>query len=227
LSLLPNDWVLVVGQGPIGLLFTRLLKLEGQRVVATDVLKHRVALAKKFGADKTFVGGMSYASPQLPRRAGGPSPQQHPGELNVANVGAFDLLQAAASRDGSRSLLPKRAVLDAAIITAPSDDAVRAAQRIVRGGGKVLIFAHTRKGAPTPIELSSVCVDEKDLLGSYSTDINLQKEVAGMVFSRRLDVRALITHRFPLSDGAAAIALAATPAEKSLKIFVGEPGIVA
>ena len=38
LALLRGDTVLVAGQGPIGLMFTRLLALQGMRVVATDLL---------------------------------------------------------------------------------------------------------------------------------------------------------------------------------------------
>jgi L-iditol 2-dehydrogenase len=48
----------------------------------------------------------------------------------------------------------------------------------------------------------------------------LQDEVARLVFSRRLDVRPLISHRFPLEQTAAAIALAARPTPDSLKILV-------
>jgi L-iditol 2-dehydrogenase len=50
LSLLPGDVVLVAGQGPIGLMFTRLLQLVGARVIATDLLEPRLRLARKFGA---------------------------------------------------------------------------------------------------------------------------------------------------------------------------------
>jgi L-iditol 2-dehydrogenase len=109
LRLLKSDWVLVVGQGPIGLLFTRLLKLEGCRVIATDILPERAALARNFGADLTWVGG--------------------------------DLERA-------RGLLPKGRELEAAAITAPSDEAVRQAHSLVRSGGAVLLFAHTT-GAKT------------------------------------------------------------------------------
>src|ERR1700722_12390043 len=42
LALLPGDVVLVAGQGPIGLMFTRLLELEGMRVIATDLLPSRL-----------------------------------------------------------------------------------------------------------------------------------------------------------------------------------------
>jgi L-iditol 2-dehydrogenase len=63
-------------------------------------------------------------------------------------------------------------------------------------------------------------LDEKDLIGSYSSDFTLQHEVARLVFSRRLDVRSLITHRLPLAETAGAIALAAKPTPDSLKILV-------
>jgi L-iditol 2-dehydrogenase len=63
-------------------------------------------------------------------------------------------------------------------------------------------------------------VDEKDLLGSYSADITLQREVADVVFSRRLNVSRLITNRFPLEETAAAIQLASAPTAESLKILV-------
>jgi threonine dehydrogenase-like Zn-dependent dehydrogenase len=63
-------------------------------------------------------------------------------------------------------------------------------------------------------------VDEKDLLGSYSSDFTLQREVARLVFSRQLDVRDLISHFFPLEQTAAAVQLAGRPTEDSLKILV-------
>src|ERR1035441_412778 len=53
LALLRGDTVLVAGQGPIGLMFTRLLALQGMRVVATDLLAGRLRLAREFGAAAT------------------------------------------------------------------------------------------------------------------------------------------------------------------------------
>jgi L-iditol 2-dehydrogenase len=46
----PGDVVLIQGQGPIGLMFTMLVKRTGAMIVATDTLPERLALAKKFGA---------------------------------------------------------------------------------------------------------------------------------------------------------------------------------
>lgn len=114
--------------------------------------------------------------------------------------------------------------LDAAIITAPVDAAVLQALELVRGAGQVLVFAHTRRGTSTGIDLSKICVDEKDLLGSYSSDFLLQKEVARLVFTRRINVARLITHRFPLSETAAAIQLASKPTPDSLKLVIDQRG---
>src|SRR3954469_1320170 len=54
LALLPGDNVLVAGQGPIGLMFTKLLQLRGMNVLATDLMSARLKLAKKFGAKWTL-----------------------------------------------------------------------------------------------------------------------------------------------------------------------------
>ncbi len=50
LALLPGDHVLVTGQGPIGLLFTRLLSLQRMKVIASDLLPPRLRMARQYGA---------------------------------------------------------------------------------------------------------------------------------------------------------------------------------
>lgn len=183
LNILPNDFVLVAGQGPIGLIFTRLLALRGINVIASDLLPSRRRLARKLGA-------------------------------------AFTLDAAEAGFEKKISRITRKKLLDAAIIAVPSDAAVLTAERMIRGGGQILLFAHTRRGVKLPIDLSSICADEKDLVGSYSSDFTLQREVSRLVFSRKLRVESLITDEFPLESAAAAIALAANPTPDSLKIMV-------
>ena len=210
LNLLHGDNVLVAGQGPIGLMFTKILQLRGINVLATDLLESRLKLARQFGAKWT---------------------------MNVRSSGRKSALTKNSAFRIPHSAFP----LDAAIIAVPSDAAVTQALQLVRGGGQVLLFAHTKRARPiqnsklriknsspnsqlpTPnfqMDLASVCLDEKDLIGSYSSDFTLQAEVARLVFSRRLDVRGLITHRFPLSETSDAVALAANPTPDSLKILV-------
>jgi L-iditol 2-dehydrogenase len=47
----PEDVVLVLGQGPIGLIFTMLVRRTGACVVATDMIENRLALARRCGAN--------------------------------------------------------------------------------------------------------------------------------------------------------------------------------
>ena len=183
LSLLPEDIVLVIGQGPIGLMFTRLLTLRGMSVFASDLLPARLKLAKRLGAK-------------------------------------FVLRADEKSFCAKAMRMTRGRCLDAAVVTVPSDAAVHQAQELARGGGQVLLFAHTRRGVSTGLDLSSVCVEEKDLIGSYSSDFTLQHEVAELVFGRRFDVRGLISHQFPLEQTEDAIQLAARPAAGSLKIVI-------
>jgi L-iditol 2-dehydrogenase len=181
LILLRGDHVLVVGQGPIGLMFTRILSLRGMKVVATDLMESRLKLARQWGAAHAFSAGK---------------------DTLIEDI---------------RSAVP---ILDAAVIAVPSDAAVLQAVELVRGSAPILLFAHTRKGVRSQIDLSCICLEEKDLIGSYSSDYTLQKEVANLVFSRRLDIRGLITHTFPLGQTADAIALASNPTVNSLKVIV-------
>lgn len=48
-----GDTVAINGAGPIGLMYVRMAKLKGGRVIATDCLKERLDIAKNMGADET------------------------------------------------------------------------------------------------------------------------------------------------------------------------------
>jgi L-iditol 2-dehydrogenase len=50
LGLRPGDVVAVLGQGPIGLIFTMLVKRIGTTVLATDTIQFRRSLSERFGA---------------------------------------------------------------------------------------------------------------------------------------------------------------------------------
>ena len=63
-------------------------------------------------------------------------------------------------------------------------------------------------------------MDEKDYLGSYSSDVTLQHRVKKLVFGRKMDVRRLITHRFSLQEAAMGIETAASPQPDSLKVMI-------
>jgi L-iditol 2-dehydrogenase len=50
----PGDLCVVMGQGPIGMLFTMILKQRGLRTVTTDTMEQRRALSLEFGAENSW-----------------------------------------------------------------------------------------------------------------------------------------------------------------------------
>jgi L-iditol 2-dehydrogenase len=109
---------------------------------------------------------------------------------------------------------------DLAVVAVANNAVVAEAFEAVRPGGKVLLFAQTYLGDPLTVDAGAVCMLEKDLIGSYSSDITLQDRSAEAVFTGQIDVAGLITHRFPLEEIDAAIAMAANPREGALKVMV-------
>jgi L-iditol 2-dehydrogenase len=109
---------------------------------------------------------------------------------------------------------------DLAIVATADTRAVSSAQRLVRRGGRVLLFAQTIPGEMIPVDLSQICVEEKKLIGSYSASIELQAKAAELIFSRTVRVAGLVTHRFDLDRILEAIHLAAHPSRGSLKVMI-------
>lgn len=224
LSLLPGDNVLVAGQGPIGLMFTRLLQLHGANVLATDLLETRLRLARKFGAKWTEnVGQASCLSPI--RKPAAPAVSFDAAVLAVPSDAALE--QAFQRVRGAGQILlfahTKRANAGSSGRESAQNDQNRSIQLTAANSssrGRQSASPPATDSGLFPLDLSRVCVDEKDLLGSYSADFTLQKEVARLVFSRQLDVRGVITHRFGLAQTAEAVELASHPTSESLKIVV-------
>lgn len=109
---------------------------------------------------------------------------------------------------------------DVAVVAVPGQPPLDAAFESLRPGGRVVLFAHTRTGDPVTIDAGEVCRFEKAVVGAYSADVSLNDEVADLVFSGRLRVDDLITHRFDLADASTAFDLARVPRDGSLKVLV-------
>lgn len=177
-----GELALVVGQGPIGLLFTQVFRTFGLEVIATDLVASRRAMAEEFGATA----------------------------VDPREVAVDELCRARSEGRGA----------DLAVVAVPSTAVVNDALQAIRPGGRVLLFAQTRLGDPLELDAGAVCAQEKSLLGSYSSDIDLQPAAAGLLFSRRVRTAPLVTHRFPLEQIGAALDLAAHPQGESLKVVV-------
>lgn len=114
---------------------------------------------------------------------------------------------------------------DVVILAVGVDALIKTAIEAVRPGGRVLLFAQTQHGE-APFDPAAVCMDEKDLLGSYSASVEIQDEGAQLVFDgyqNGFDLTQLISHRFSLEEAVEAIDVASNPTASSMKIFI-EPG---
>jgi len=98
----PGDFVLVQGQGPIGLLFTMLLRQRGARIAVTDTIPERLVLGRKFGAEEAWNPREVDVTESMKRFAAGRG-----ADFVVAATSAPGLVNEAlaASRPGARILL--------------------------------------------------------------------------------------------------------------------------
>jgi L-iditol 2-dehydrogenase len=101
---------------------------------------------------------------------------------------------------------------------------VEEAVKSTRPGAKIMLFAQTSDKERIELSGASICVGERSLLGSYSASVDIQRDAADLVFSGRLPVHLLISHRVPLDKIEFAFRLATHPGEfpeeSPLKIIV-------
>ncbi len=185
LSLKPDETVLVIGQGPIGILLAALARRTGATVLTSDLYPERHGVAAGFG-------------------------------LNHPLDGRGDVVAAAKAATEGRGA-------DVALLAVGGDALIKVAMDAIRPGGRVMLFASTQHGAAT-FDPGTVCMDEKTLMGSYSSSVAVNDAVAELVFAGyrdgSFDLTRLITHRFSVEDAVEAIDLASHPQADSLKVVV-------
>ena len=184
LSLQPDETVLVIGQGPIGILLAVLAHRTGARVLTSDLYPERHAVAAKFGLN-------------------------HP--LNARG----DVAAAAKDVTDGRGA-------DVALLAVGGNALIQVAIDAIRPGGRVVFFAQTQHGEAS-FDPAVVCMDEKTLMGSYSSSVSYNEDVNRLVFEgygNGLNFTQLISHRFSLEDAVKAIDLASHPQADSMKIVI-------
>jgi L-iditol 2-dehydrogenase len=180
-----GESVLVIGQGPIGIILSVLARRAGATVITSDLYPERLRIAKSLGFEHTIDASQNDAVPAVREATEG--------------RGA-----------------------DAVILAVGSNALIRSAMDAARPGGRVLLFAQTQRGEVV-VDPAAICVDEKVLVGSYSASVDLQEESVRFVMNREMDLERLISHRFPLQEGARALELAAHPQPASMKVVI-QPG---
>jgi L-iditol 2-dehydrogenase len=148
----------------------------------------------------------------------------YPERLKISKSLGFERTIDASQQDAVRSVREQTEGrgADAVILAVGSNALIRPAMEAARPGGRILLFAQTQRGEVV-VDPAAICVDEKALLGSYSASVDLQKESVRFVMNREMDLERLISHRFPLQEGARALQLAANPQPSSMKVVI-QPG---
>ena len=185
LNLAADDTVLVIGQGPIGLMHAALALRTGARVLTSDLYPERHAIAAKFGL------------------------------RDAIDAGREDVVGRVFEETDGRGA-------DAVILAVGCNTLIGTAMDAVRPGGMVMLFAQTQHGEAT-FDPGAVCMDEKTLLGSYSSSFEILDEVTDLVFGgyrTGFDLTQLISHRFALEEAVEAIEVASHPKADSMKIMI-------
>ena len=184
------DWkgtLVILGQGPVGLMLTALTTSEGWEVFAVELLPERQGKSFSFGAKAVF----------------------HPKEDLAAR------LQEVAPPLGH----------DAVIAATESEEAINSSLVALRPGGTMILFAHTRLGQELKIDAGQIGMAEKQIVGSYSSSIELNSLTKEILLDHRFPWGELVTHMFPLNEINSALALARRPEGGSLKVAVApNPG---
>ncbi len=178
-----GETVVVIGQGPIGLLLMLLARNVGATLVTSDPLPARRERSLRYGA------------------------------ATSCDPAAGTLLEAVKAHTQGRGA-------DVVLLAVPHPELVRESLTLARPGGRVLLFAQNDPLMNIEFPAAAVGVEEKEILGSYSASVDKQEQSARIVFERRLPLRDLISHRFPLEQMEHALALAACPAGDSLKVVI-------
>lgn len=110
--------------------------------------------------------------------------------------------------------------VDTSLIAVPSEKAFFQALDCTRKGGKILFFAEFPDEVEIPINPNILYRREIDLMGSYSSSYRVQALAADIVFNKQIDVDALISDRYPLSDLAKAVEQAVSPTPDTYKILL-------
>ncbi len=185
LHLQPDETVLVIGQGPIGILLAVLAQRTGATVLTSDLYPERHSVAASYG-------------------------------LHNALDAKEDVSAICKARTGGRGA-------DVALLAVGANALITLAMNSIRPGGRVCLFAQTQH-EQAPFDPGQVCMEEKTLMGSYSSSVAIQDAAIQLVFegyrNGSFDLTRLISHRFPLSQAVEAIHLAGNPQPGSMKIVL-------
>jgi L-iditol 2-dehydrogenase len=162
-----------------------------------------VLLAKAFGAGKVFVIDVNDFRLEFARRYG---------------VAAFsarsdsDLVMKVRNDTGGRGV-------DVCVVATGSVNALLQSFELTRRGGKIMLFGVPPRGSDLSYDMSKLYSNEHTLIPSYAASEIETNQALKLLAENRIDIESIITHRFDISDAAAAVRCA-HEAKDAMKVIV-------
>lgn len=127
-------------------------------------------------------------------------------KLRIAErLGAHRTLNASGVSNLGKAIRKETGGVDVAVEVIGKPETIAAAVEAVRPGGRVVVVGYSEK--PATINVSRVMFREVEITGSLGCGLQDFPKVIDLAARGRIDVKALVTHRFPLERTADALSL--------------------
>jgi L-iditol 2-dehydrogenase len=182
-GLCPGDSALVIGSGPIGLIFIQLLQaFNAGNIFSTDLIDYRIQKASENGVKRC---------------------------INPKNEHLREIIMDETDKKG----------VDVIINTVGASSVYQQGLDLIAKGGHYLFFAETYDNGKISLDPNLIYSKELDFVGSYSSSPDYYQIGLDLIAYKKIDVKKLISHHFPLNQLQKAIDLA-HEARDSLKIMI-------
>jgi len=109
---------------------------------------------------------------------------------------------------------------DVVIMTVPLSICIQQSLESISPGGIILFFTSTRPGVKSEIDIWDLWQNEVTITHSYSADFRDLYCALKWIEYKRINVKDMITHHFPLEKTSEGFMLTANPKEGSLKVII-------
>lgn len=164
--------MVIIGDGPIGLLHLQLSKSIGTRTIMIGKIPRRLSKATSLGADLSLFFNRN--------------------DINDDRYGE-DTLREVMSYTGGYGA-------DAIIIATSSPAAFEFALRIAAKNSKINIFAGMPGSCCLPLDLNWIHYSQVTITGSFSSTPNMLKKGADLISTGQIKLSEIISHHYPLED---------------------------
>ncbi len=204
LKIKKDDYALVIGAGPIGLLHVLLLKKRGAQVAITDKHNKKLHIAKKLGADFVFKTG-SHRVKSSHCRKGSRALAAYPlGKVGATlrEVGTTlirDSLRAGQGRILRLNKLTDFIGFDYVFECTGMPEVWESSITYVRRGGTVVLFGGCETGTTVTYDTGRIHYDEISLSGVFHFAPSDVKKAYKLLSNGTLGVSRLISGRYPFT----------------------------